>query len=165
MTRISPIARMLALIAVLALVAAPSALAATPRVSFNDIEDEVMCDVCGIPLNIAESPRAEQQRNEIKQLIAQGKTKKQIKDILVARYGPDILATPDDHGFTLATYIVPIAVVLALVAGLAVLLPRWRRRRPSGRGDGDGDGGGDEAPALSAADARRLEEDLARFGG
>ena len=24
-----------------------------------------MCDVCGIPLNIAESPRAEQERQEI----------------------------------------------------------------------------------------------------
>jgi cytochrome c-type biogenesis protein CcmH len=160
--RIAPIARLIALVAVLALVAAPVTLAAAPRASFNDIEDEVMCDVCGIPLNIAESPRADQQRNEIKQLIAQGKTKQQIKDILVARYGPDILATPDDHGFTLATYIVPIAVVLALLAGLAVLLPRWRRRRPSGGGDGDG--GGDVEPALSPADARRLDEDLARFG-
>jgi len=162
MTRL---ARLLALLAAVALVlAAPTAaLAAQPRVSFNDIEDEVMCDVCGIPLNIAESPRAEQQRQEIKQLIAQGKTKKQIKDILVARYGPSILATPDDHGFQLATYLIPIGVVLALLAGLAVLLPRWRRRRPSGGGDGD-PGGGEGPPALSAADARRLDEDLARYG-
>src|SRR4029453_15079969 len=39
---------------------APSAkMGAQSQASFNDIEDEVMCDVCGIPLNIAESPRAE----------------------------------------------------------------------------------------------------------
>jgi cytochrome c-type biogenesis protein CcmH len=157
----SALARLLALLAVAALVAAPAAGAATPRASFNDLEDEVMCDVCNVPLNIAEAPRAEQQRREIKQLIAQGLTKDQIKSELVRRYGPAILATPEDHGFSLAAWLVPIAVVLALLAGLAVMLPRWRRRRPPSGGDGSG--GGDE-PELSAADARRLDEDLARFG-
>jgi cytochrome c-type biogenesis protein CcmH len=158
----SRLARLLALLALLALVAAPAtATAAKPRASFNDLEDEVMCDVCGVPLNIAESPRAAQQREEIKAMIAKGETKKQIKAELVARYGPSILATPEDHGFTLAAYLVPIAVVLAALAALAIALPRWRRRRPP---PGDDDAGGEDAPALSAADARRLDEDLARFG-
>jgi cytochrome c-type biogenesis protein CcmH len=153
--------RLIALVAVLvlALAAASPALGAQPRASFNDIEDEVMCDVCGIPLNIAESPRAEQQRQEIKQMIARGMTKKQIKATLVERYGPSILATPEDHGFSLAAYIVPIAAVLAALVALAIAIPRWRRRRPpAGRDDDDG------GPGLSAADARRLDEDLARFG-
>ena len=155
------LARLGALVALLALVLAPaSALAAHPRASFNHLETEVMCDVCGVPLNIANSPRADQQRQEIKQLIAQGKTEKQIKDILVARYGPSILATPQDHGFQLATYLIPIAVVLAAALALAIALPRWRRRRASADADADEDA----APALSAADQRRLEEDLARFG-
>jgi cytochrome c-type biogenesis protein CcmH/NrfF len=159
MTRL---ARLLCLVALLALACAPAAAtAAQPRVSFNDLEDEVMCDVCGIPLNIAESPRAEQQRQEIKGMIAKGLTKKQIKAQLVARYGPSILATPEDHGFELAAYLVPIAAVLAALAALAIALPRWRRRRPSAGDDEDGDG---DTPAMSAADARRLDEDLARFG-
>jgi cytochrome c-type biogenesis protein CcmH len=158
----SRLGRLLALLALLALVAAPAtAMAAKPRASFNDLEDEVMCDVCGVPLNIAESPRAQQQREEIKGMIAKGMTKKQIKAELVARYGPSILATPQDHGFTLAAYLVPIAAVLAALAALAFALPRWRRRRPPPGGD---DGDGEDAPALSAADARRLDEDLARFG-
>jgi cytochrome c-type biogenesis protein CcmH len=158
---VSALARLLCMLAVAALVAAPAAGAATPRASFNDLEDEVMCDVCNVPLNIAEAPRAEQQRREIKQLIRQGLTKDQIKSELVRRYGPAILATPEDHGFSLAAYLVPIAVVLALLAGLAVMLPRWRRRRPPS--DGDGEGRADD-PELSAADARRLDDDLARFG-
>jgi cytochrome c-type biogenesis protein CcmH len=157
----STLARLLCVLAVAAIVAAPTAGAATPRASFNDLEDEVMCDVCNVPLNIAEAPRAEQQRREIKQLIRQGLTKDQIKAELVRRYGPAILATPEDHGFSLAAYLVPIAVVLALLAGLAIMLPRWRRRRPPS--DRDGDGRADE-PELSAADARRLDDDLARFG-
>lgn len=155
-------ARLLTLVALLALVAAPAtAMAAKPRASFNDLEDEVMCDVCGVPLNIAESPRAEQQRQEIKAMIAKGMTKQQIKSELVARYGPSILATPEDHGFQLAAYLVPIAVVLAALTALAIALPRWRRRRPSGDDD---EAEEDDAAALSAADTRRLDEDMARFG-
>ena len=159
MTRL---ARLLCLVALLALATVPAtAMAAQPRASFNDLEDEVMCDVCGVPLNIAESPRAEQQRTEIKAMIAKGMTKKQIKGELVARYGPSILATPEDHGFELAAYLVPIAVVLAALAALAIALPRWRRRRPA---EDEDDGGDDDVPPMSAADARRLNEDLARFG-
>jgi cytochrome c-type biogenesis protein CcmH len=154
------LARLLCLVALLAIAAAPAtALAAQPRVSFNDLEDEVMCDVCGVPLNIAESPRAEQQRREIKGMIAKGMTKKQIKSELVSRYGPSILATPENHGFELAAYLVPIAAVLAALAALAIALPRWRRRRPSAGAEEE-----DDAPALSAADRRRLDEDMARFG-
>jgi cytochrome c-type biogenesis protein CcmH/NrfF len=155
------LARLGALLALLALVLAPaSALAAQPRASFNHLETEVMCDVCGVPLNIANSPRADQQRQEIKQLIAQGKTEGQIKNILVARYGPSILATPQDHGFQLATYLIPIAVVLAAALALAIALPRWRRRRAVADAEAEADAG----PALNPADARRLDEDLARFG-
>jgi cytochrome c-type biogenesis protein CcmH len=156
--------RLAALLALVALVLAPaSAIAAKPRASFNHLESEVMCDVCGVPLNIANSPRADQQREEIKQLIAQGKTERQIKDILVARYGPAILATPQDHGFQLATYLIPIAVVLAAALALAIALPRWRRRRAAAD-QAAADAGEDAVPALSAADERRLDEDLARFG-
>jgi cytochrome c-type biogenesis protein CcmH len=152
------IARLLTILAVLTLAIAPAASAAPPRASFNDLEDEVMCDVCNVPLNIAEAPRAAQQRREIKQLIAQGLTKQQIKDELVRRYGPAILASPQNHGFSLAAYLVPIAVVAALIVGLLLVLPRWRRRRPP-PGPGDSD-----APTLSPADARRLDDELARFG-
>ena len=150
----SALARLLALLAVAALVAAPAAGAATPRASFNDLEDEVMCDVCNVPLNIAEAPRAEQQRRELKQLIAKGMTKDEIKSELVRRYGPAILATPEDHGFSLAAYLVPIALALLALAGLVVAARRWRRRPPEAA----------TAPeALDDDDARRLDAELAAY--
>ncbi len=148
--------RLLALVAALALALAASAHAATPKASFNDLEDEVMCDVCNVPLNIAEAPRADQQRREIRGLIAQGMTKDEIKAELKRRYGPAILAVPEDSGFGLAAWLVPIAVVVALLAGLALLLPRWRRRPPPP--------GPTQGPGLEPSDARRLDEDLARYG-
>jgi cytochrome c-type biogenesis protein CcmH len=149
----------LAMLAVLAVAPATTAGAAQPRASFNDVEREVMCDTCNVPLNIAQSPRADQERAEIRRLIAQGLTKQQILAELKRTYGPSILAKPQDSGFSLAVWWVPVAVVLALIALLAALLPRWRRRSRAG----DGLAAPSEAPALSAADARRLDEDLARY--
>jgi cytochrome c-type biogenesis protein CcmH len=151
-------AAVLALLLLLAL--APGALAAQPKASFNDVEDEVMCDTCNVPLNIADSDRAEQERQIIRKLIAQGLTKDQIKDRLKAQYGPGILATPQDSGFSLAVWWVPVAVVVALLALIAALLPRWRRREPP---DGGGDGGREPGRELTASEAQRLEQDLARY--
>ena len=121
-----------ALLALLALAPA-TALGAQPRASFNDVEDEVMCDTCNVPLNIAESDRADQERAAIRKLIARGLTKQQILDELERTYGPGILAKPQDSGFSLAVWWVPVAVVVGLVALVAVLLPRWRRRGGGGR--------------------------------
>jgi cytochrome c-type biogenesis protein CcmH len=146
----------LSLMAVLAL--ASSAVAAQPRTSFNDVEDEVMCDTCNVPLNVAESDRADQERAAIRKLIAQGLTKDQIKAKLKAQYGPGILATPQDSGFSLAVWWVPVVVVVAVLGLLAALLPRWRRRTQDGA-----EGGAPRARELTAGEAQRLDDDLARY--
>ena len=151
-------AAVVALLALLALVPA-TALGAAPRASFNDVEDEVMCDTCNVPLNIAESDRADQERVAIRRLIARGLTKQQILAQLERTYGPGILAKPQDSGFSLAVWWVPVAVVVGLLALLAALLPRWRRRARDG-GDGQRRPG---ARTLTSAEARRLDEDLARY--
>ena len=149
-----------AVLAILLMLAvAPGALAAQPKTSFNDVEDEVMCDTCNVPLNIAESDRADQERVAIRRLIARGLTKQQILAQLERTYGPAILAKPQDSGFSLAVWWVPVAVVVGLLALLAALLPRWRRRARDG-GDGQRRPG---ARTLTSAEARRLDEDLARY--
>ena len=134
--------------------AAP-AQAAQARVSFNDIEDEVMCVVCGTPLNLSESPQADRERAYIRRLIAQGDSKAQIKAALKAQYGPAVLALPQDSGFDLAAYVVPIAAVGVALLLLIVFVPRWRRRTPEPAPA--------EAQTITPADRRRLDEDLAKF--
>jgi cytochrome c-type biogenesis protein CcmH/NrfF len=136
---------------------AGAALASTPRTSVTDIEDEVMCVACGVPLDIAESPQATQERTYIRKLVAEGRTKDEIKAELVAQYGQRVLATPKDSGFGLAAYLVPIALVLAVLAAGAFFVPKWRAKK------GDDDGPAAPGPGLTDADARRLEEDLARY--
>ena len=150
---------LVALLAATAGAAAPSALAAEARTSLPDIEDEVMCVTCNVALNVAEAPQADRQREFIRGLVAQGRTKDEIKDELVAAYGPEVLALPDSGGFGLTAYLVPVALVGLLVAGLALLLPRWRRRTAAAAAAPATPAG----PALSAADANRLDEDLRRY--
>ena len=139
----------------LALCAIAPATPALAQVSFPDIEDEVMCDTCNVPLNIADSPRADQLRREINKLIAGGETKSQIKSTLSGRYGPAILALPPASGFSLSAYLVPLAVAIGLLLLGIVLLRRWRR---TGRG-----GQRDEVP-LDDKDASRIDDELERFG-
>lgn len=136
------------------------ALAAAPQTTLSDIEDEVMCPVCGVALNVAESPQATDQRELIRDLIAQGLTKDEIKQELVAEYGPSVLAVPADDGFGIANWLVPAAVVVVLAGGAALLLPRWRRRAAAAAADRSS---AEDGPELSAEDERRLDEDLARY--
>jgi cytochrome c-type biogenesis protein CcmH len=131
-------------------------LARTPQTTLNAVESEVMCVSCGVPLGIADSPQATAERKDITDLIAQGKTKDEIKAELVATYGNRVLASPKSSGFGLAAYLVPIViVVLALIAG-AIFIPKWRRTRTEGAIAVAG-------PDLSDDDAARLDADLQRY--
>lgn len=159
--------RVAGLLAVLATVLPlpAAALAAAPRTDLVDIEDEVMCVTCKVPLNIAEGTQPDSQREFIRGLIAQGRTKEQIKQALVAEYGPDVLALPEDEGFGLTAYAVPLLLGALVVAGLALLVPRWRRRPAAGIATAASGEGADGGAELSDEDARRLDEDLARYSG
>lgn len=145
----------LLLFAVLLLVPAAAASAKAP--TLYDVEDEVMCVTCNVPLNIAESPQADAERDFIRAQIEQGKSKEQIKDALVAEYGSKVLGLPEDDGFGFTAYAIPIGLGILLIGVLAFLVPRWRRR------SGAKASAGPLTPALSPADTARLDEDLARY--
>jgi cytochrome c-type biogenesis protein CcmH len=144
--------RRLALIAVV-LVALPAVAAAAPRASLTDIEDEVMCPICGTLLELSNSPQAERERVFIRGLIDRGRTKPQIKAALVREYGRSVLGEPKGSGFDLLAWLIPgIAIALA-GAGVAVGVHRWRRASASAA----------PAAGVSSADAERLEADIARY--
>jgi cytochrome c-type biogenesis protein CcmH len=134
-----------------------SAAAPKPRASLPEIEPQVMCVTCKIPLNVAQSPQADRERAYIQSLIDKGEDESQIKRALVAQYGANVLGLPKASGFSLAAYLVPIAVVAGLLALLLTLVPRWRRRaRAQALATG-------APPSLDANEAARLDAELARF--
>jgi len=151
--RLGPLALLLA---ALAAAAAPAG-AAEPRTTLPAMEQQVMCVVCRTPLAVANGPQADAERRQIRRLIAAGKSERQIKDALVAQYGERVLALPDAGGFDLAVYLVPIGALALALATLALALPRWRRRARAQLAPP-----AVAAPAPSAEDLRRLDEDLAR---
>jgi len=127
-----------------------SASAATTRASLPDVEDEVMCPICGTLLEFSESPQADRERALIRRLIAQGKSKAQIEDALVAEYGPEVLAEPSSSGFDLTAWIVP-GLAIAIALGMIVLAAvRLRRRGPASA----------EPAPLDPADLARLDQDM-----
>jgi len=147
------------LVAALALLTPAGTMAAAPQTSVSEISSEVMCPVCGTLLELAESPQAKRQKVFIARLVAEGRSKEQVKDALVAEYGTEVLALPQGSGFDLSAYLVPvIAFVIALVA-LAIGILRWRRAGdPPG-----GEGPASAAAGPSASDSERLDADLARY--
>jgi cytochrome c-type biogenesis protein CcmH len=130
----------------------------TPRASYIEVLNDVMCVVCHEPLAVAQSPEAFQERQYIRTLIAQGETKQQIEHNLVEQYGPAVLSRPPAHGVNLLVYIIPPLVLIAGLVTLAVFLPRWRRRARQ-----TNDGTTAAAAPLDPTDAKRLNDDLGRY--
>jgi cytochrome c-type biogenesis protein CcmH/NrfF len=149
--------RVATLLAILASLALATAAQAAPP-SLPDIEDEVMCPTCRTALNVANSPQADEERAYIRSLIAEGKSKAEIKQALAREYGRDALAVPKAEGFDVTATVVPIGVGVGALALLVILLPRWRRREKDSPAAPAAAG-----PPLSAADSARLDEELRRF--
>jgi cytochrome c-type biogenesis protein CcmH len=139
----------------LALALASAALAAEPKTTLPDVEDEVMCVQCGTALNVSTSPVADREREFIRRRIAEGDSKAEVKAALVEEYGPKVLAIPEGGGFDVAAWLVPGLLSLIALLGVGVVALRWRGRRD--------DEPAAEGPELDPDDRRRLDADLAAF--
>lgn len=131
---------------------APASGPAKPRTDLADLEDEIMCPICGTTLGLSGSPQADRQRAFIRELIAEGRTKDEIKDALVAEYGDEVLAVPGTEGFDLAAWLVPGGALILAAGATVVGVRRWRTA------------GSEKAGTPSQReDEDRLDEDLARY--
>ena len=164
--RLTRLALRLIIVAVLAACAlAPAAIAGSAsrpaaRASLTDIENDVMCTSCREPLAVAQSPQANSERDYIRGLIAQGLTKRQIEQNLVAQYGQAVLGKPPASGFNLTVYVLPPAILACGIAILLFTLPRWRRRTRAAA-----ERTAQPRPAFDSAEAARLEQELSQFRG
>jgi cytochrome c-type biogenesis protein CcmH len=148
------------LLTVLAIGGMPAAAVAKdcPQTTLGDIEDEVMCPVCGTPLGLAtEAPQAQREREYIQGLIDNCRSKDEIKQALVAQFGEEVLALPGDEGDDdlgdVLVYVVPALGILLAAAGIAFAVLRWRGAGPR-RG---------RAAPTAAADSTRVDHDMERY--
>jgi cytochrome c-type biogenesis protein CcmH len=151
--------RVLALAMLCAALAVPGAALAAdcPQTTLGDIEDEVMCSICGTPLGLAaEAPQAQRERAYIERLIADCRSKDEIKRALVAQFGESVLALPgdagDDNGLEdTLVYVIPAVGLILAAGGIAFALRRWRGRpRP-------------DKAAAATPDSSRVDVDMERY--
>jgi cytochrome c-type biogenesis protein CcmH len=92
------------------------------------LESSVRCPSCE-DLSVADSsaPSAVELRSLIAADVHAGRSDAQIRQFLVARYGPTILLSPSTSGAVGIVWLAPLVVLGLGLVGLGVLF--WRRRR------------------------------------
>lgn len=148
--------RRVAVLALLLLALLPgAAAAATPQFTMAEIEAELMCPTCQSRLDLSHSPAADRIRAYVERRRDEGWTKQQVKDALVADFGPSVLAAPPAAGMGLVAWLVPGALVAGGLVVVITLTLVWRRRRaPTTAAEHELD------PALD----ERVDEALRAFG-
>jgi cytochrome c-type biogenesis protein CcmH len=139
----------------LMLVLATPAAASDRHPTLGELEGEVMCPTCKTTLDQSTAPIADRIRQFISARIAAGDTKSEIKQKLVAQFGPAVLAAPSKHGFNLLAWVLPFVGIGLGALVLGWLAWRWSRAREPA-----------VAPPGTQLDPeldRRVDEELARF--
>ena len=121
----------------------------------SDLEAEFVCPTCKTTLDQSDSPIARRMKQVIRNSLAEGKTESEIRDQLVAQFGPAVVAEPPKKGFDLLAWLVPLGILAAGAVGVGAIAWGWRRRRADA-----------PPPApLDPALERRVDAELERFDG
>jgi cytochrome c-type biogenesis protein CcmH len=123
-----------ALLIAIEMLAVPSSGAQTAPVSEKEreIEDLLIAPCCWTqPVSQHYSEAAETIRKEVHEMVAAGKSRDEILDYYVSRYGERILATPRPRGFNALVYILPWVALIVGAWLLIILLKKLRAPAPS----------------------------------
>ena len=153
--------RALAFVVAALLALAVPALASEERPTLEELERELTCPTCKQSLAMSNAPVAERMRAFIRERIAAGDTKSEIKAKLVAEFGEGVLAAPPKRGFNLLAWLLPVGGLAVAAVALALLARRWldRRAEPAPTEGASLNG----RPPLDPELERRVDEELARF--
>ena len=90
----------------------------------NAIAKDLFCPVCeNTPLDVCPTDACKEWREEIRGMLADGKTEAEIKQHFVDYYGARVLSEPPRTGFNWLVYVIP---PLVIVAGAFVLFRALR---------------------------------------
>ena len=143
-------------VAMLALALTATAAASELNPTSAELESELVCPVCETTLDTSNAPVALRMKAFIRERIAAGDTKSEIKAQLVDQFGTAVLAVPPRRGFDLVAWVLPLAGLgLGLVA-VGALAWRWSRVR----GESPPLGGEEQLDPMLE---RRLDDELARY--
>lgn len=96
------------------------------------IEDQLIAPCCWTqPVSQHYSEVSEQIRKEVRAMVEAGKSRDEILDYYVAKYGERILAAPRARGFNILAYVLPWAALAAGAWLLFILLRKLRTPVPA----------------------------------
>ena len=125
----------------------------------GELEAELVCPSCHVPLDESQSAVAQQMKTFIRAHIARGWTKSRIESALAAQLGDGIYGVPRTHGFDLIAWVLPIGGILLGAVGVGGGAWYWSRDRGSTENLRPAESG------LDPESERRLDEELERFDG
>lgn len=97
----------------------------------KQLEGKLMAPCCWAQqVSLHQSPAADEIKQNVRKLLAEGKTSQQILDIYVAEYGDRILAEPPARGFSRLIYVAPWVFLFASVGLVVVVIRRLRAVSP-----------------------------------
>lgn len=145
-------------------VATVSAQGSTPTDDqVNAIAKHLYCPVCeNTPLDVCPTLACKEWREEIRAMLADGKSEAEIKQYFVDYYGARVLSEPPRTGFNWLVYVVPPIIIVAGIFVLFRALRAWSRTSPSSPQEIT-EAGVDENDAPSPSDDEyiaRMEEEL-----
>lgn len=100
---------------------------ATAHERAQKLGQTIMCPACsGESVADSQAPVAVFIRHQIADMVAKGESDEQIRDSLTAAYGDRIILNPPKSGVAGLVWVLPVAVLVAALAGLVVVFRRWR---------------------------------------
>jgi cytochrome c-type biogenesis protein CcmH len=111
------------------LIATVSAQGSTPTDDqVNAIAKQLYCPVCeNTPLDVCPTQACKEWREEIRSMLADGKSEAEIKQHFVDYYGARVLAEPPRTGLNWLVYVVPPMLIVAGAFVLFRALRSWSR--------------------------------------
>ena len=92
----------------------------------NEIAEQLNCPTCaGINLADCRTQTCTQWKDQIKDLLDQGKTNQEVLDYFVAQYGTQVLQEPPKAGFTLSLWVLPIIMIILGGGLLFLTMRKW----------------------------------------
>jgi cytochrome c-type biogenesis protein CcmH len=147
--------------------------AAPPTPTPNQVDavaKELWCPLCnGVRLDNCDLQACVQMKQVIAQKLAAGETKDQIRTYFVQQYGDVVTGVPNNQGFNLVAWYLPVIAAIVGIAILAYLVYTYVRRRPAAQPARASDPAPGSANGNSNSNAnesdymRRVDEELKKY--
>jgi len=95
----------------------------------SEIEEALIC-LCGCGQTVKNCPHehcgfAIPAKEKVLAYLKEGKTKDEVMELFVNKYGEEVLATPSKKGFNLLGYLMPFVALIVAASLIMIIIKQW----------------------------------------